>query len=109
MEISNWSENDQNSQVEATLKAWREHGPRLVILDDLNDLGSVRDMLGKLKDGGDIRVLITSRNPNWSPDLAGKSLELDVLKKEESIDFLRQLLTNESKWSDPSVPIIVRH
>jgi tetratricopeptide (TPR) repeat protein len=108
MELSNWRENDQNFQVEATLSAWRELGPRLIVLDDLNDLGSIRDMLGKLKDGGDIRVLITSRNPNWPPDLIEASLELDVLNDEDSLGFLRQLLSNESKWSDDALTVLAK-
>ena len=56
----------------------------LLVYDNAEDIGEVRDLLPS--SGG--HVLITSRNGDWAA--LGNSLKVDVFKREESISHLRR-------------------
>jgi tetratricopeptide (TPR) repeat protein len=87
MELPNWPEK-LPEQMQITLKAWQENGPRLIVLDYAEDLNLVKDWLPKLLPA---KVLITSRNENWPGNLGLKVLRLDVLSRSQSIALMHEL------------------
>jgi tetratricopeptide (TPR) repeat protein len=78
-------------QVARTLEAWRRGGPRLVVLDNLEEVDPAREWLGRLSGGG-ARVLVTARRQDWPRDLGLDPLRLEVFSEEESREFLREYL-----------------
>jgi len=83
---------EQTEQVAATLAAWRDGGPRLVVLDNLEDVAAAREWLRRLRQESGARVLLTARRGDWPRDLGLAPLRLDVFSAEESLAFLRQYL-----------------
>jgi len=82
-----------------TLKAWRElGGPRLVILDNLEDVDKAQDLITLLKDSGDVRLLITARWQAWPVSLVPHQHKLETFTKTESRNFLRQYLIDARKY-----------
>jgi tetratricopeptide (TPR) repeat protein len=84
-------------QVGVTLAAWQRGGPRLLILDNLEDVATARAWLGRLS-GGPLRVLLTARLADWPGDLGLATLRLDIFSPEES----RALLEKTSEVSETS-------
>jgi tetratricopeptide (TPR) repeat protein len=84
-------------QVGVTLAAWQRGGPRLLILDNLEDVATARAWLGRLS-GGPLRVLLTARLADWPGDLGLAALRLDTFSPEES----RALLEKTSEVSETS-------
>jgi tetratricopeptide (TPR) repeat protein len=74
-------------QLAWTLAAWQGNGSRLIILDNLEDVGAARAWLGRLC-GGPLRVLLTARRTDWPGDMALRRLRLDTFTPEESRAFL---------------------
>jgi len=85
---------EQPEQVARTLDAWRRGGPRLVVLDNLEEVEPAREWLGRLSGGG-ARVLVTARRQDWPRDLGLDPLRLEVFSEEESLAFLREYLGEE--------------
>ena len=77
----------QSAQVAWTLAAWQRGGPRLIVLDNMEDMKAYREWLGKMS-GGPLRLLLTTRQQDWPRDLGLKRLGLDVFTPEESRSFL---------------------
>ncbi len=98
MRLANFPENDQPAQVTLTLQAWMTNGPRLVILDNFEDLAAANDILPRLRHSN-IRVLVTSRRSDWLPTLGLHSIPLNLFTPAESLDFLQHAL-NKRKDSD---------
>ncbi|WP_018639255.1 FxSxx-COOH system tetratricopeptide repeat protein [Parafrankia elaeagni] len=67
------------------LRVGRPHRRWLLVFDGADDPLTVR---GFLPAGGDGRVLVTSRNAGWAE--AAHSLEVDVFRREESLDLLHR-------------------
>ena len=88
-----WPEK-QPGQVARTLDAWCRGGPRLVVLDNLEDVESAREWLGRLS-GGAVRAVVTARRRNWPRDLGLAPLPLKVFDEKESRAFLREYLSEE--------------
>ncbi|NLF12379.1 MAG: tetratricopeptide repeat protein, partial [Anaerolineaceae bacterium] len=86
---------EQPEQVAATLAAWRDGGPRLVVLDNLEDMGAAREWLLRLRQESGARVLLTARRGDWPPDLGLSLLPLAVFSAGESLAFLRRYLPAE--------------
>ncbi|NLF11525.1 MAG: hypothetical protein GX597_07035, partial [Anaerolineaceae bacterium] len=86
---------EQPEQVAATLAAWRDGGPRLVVLDNLEDVGAAREWLRRLRQESGARLLLTARRGDWPPDLGLAPLPLEVFSAEESLAFLRRYLPAE--------------
>jgi tetratricopeptide (TPR) repeat protein len=84
-------------QVGATLAAWQRGGPRLLILDNLEDVATARAWLGRLS-GGPLRVLLTARLADWPGDLGLAALRLETFSPPES----RALLEKTSEVSETS-------
>jgi tetratricopeptide (TPR) repeat protein len=93
MALPNWPA-EQPDQIALTLALWRQGGARLVVLDNLEDIATAREWLGRLS-GGQVRVLLTARRGRWPRDLGLSVLRLDVFTPQESRAFLRQHLDKE--------------
>jgi len=93
MALPYWPD-EQPEQIARTLKEWELEGPRLVILDNLEDVEAARHWLARLS-GGSIRVLLTARRADWPADMGVSPLSLDLFTSEESGTFLRRYLPAE--------------
>ncbi len=91
MGLPNWP-GQQPEQAAYTLKTWSKAGPRLVILDNLEDVPTAHEWLGRLGSGGTVCLLLTTQRPDLPRDLGLTALPLEVFKPEESLDFLRSYL-----------------
>ena len=67
MALPNWPE-ALPDQVAYTLRAWGDGLPRLLLLDNLEDVPAAREWLGRLG-AGRMRILLTARRANWPPDM----------------------------------------
>jgi tetratricopeptide (TPR) repeat protein len=74
-------------QLAWTLAAWQRGKARLIILDNLEDVGAARAWLGRLC-GGPLRVLLTARRTDWPGDMDLRRLRLETFTPEESRAFL---------------------
>jgi len=90
MGLPDWPEK-QPEQVARTLGEWQRGGPRLVVLDNLEQVGAAREWLARLS-GGAVRVLVTARRTDWPGFLGLRPLRLESFTPEESRAFLRQHL-----------------
>ena len=90
MTLRPWPDSLEKQVVE-TLTAWKQSGPRLVILDNLERIGDARQWLPELQNSN-IRLIVTSRQSDWPNDLYLQSLSLAVLTPDESRVFLRKYL-----------------
>jgi tetratricopeptide (TPR) repeat protein len=86
---------EQPEQVALTLRRWRQGGPRLVILDNLEDVEAAREWLKRLG-GGAARLLVTARRSDWPGYLGLAALPLELFTPGESRDFLRRYLPRVS-------------
>jgi hypothetical protein len=80
---------EANTAVPAVLEALRTGQPYknwLLIFDNAEDPKVVRDFFPA--GGGNGRILVTSRNPQWAN--AARSLEVNVFTREESKELLRR-------------------
>jgi len=100
MALPGWPQ-EQPEQVARTLEEWRRGGPRLVVLDNLEDVEAARKWLARLI-GGPVRVLVTARLGDWPGDLGLELLRLDVFERGESLAFLRRYLP-EARATDAEV------
>ena len=91
MGLPNWPDK-QPEQVARTLNAWAETGPRLVVLDNLEEPRAAAEWLARLAGGAAARILITARRSSWPRDLGLVPLRLEVFSPEESLAFLRRYL-----------------
>jgi len=87
MGIQPWPIN-QPMQVEATLRAWDYSKPRLVVLDNLEDLEQLQIWLPRL---GSVHIVATSLCENWPKDLGLVIHPLDNLLRADSLALLRKL------------------
>jgi hypothetical protein len=98
MALPDWPD-EQTKQVETTLYAWSQSGPRLVIFDNLEDIDTVRKWLPRLACGS-IRMMITARRAEWPADLGLDVMPLGTFTPAQSQVFLRQYLREENRASD---------
>jgi tetratricopeptide (TPR) repeat protein len=94
MGLPDWPD-EQPEQVAYTLKTWSEGGPRLVVLDNLEEAPAAGEWLGRLGGLGTVRVLVTARRSNWPRELGLAPLRLAVFDPEESLALLRKYLPGE--------------
>ena len=88
MELPGWHDSI-SQQVEFTLKAWRECGCQLIVLDNA-ELEVIDDWLQKLYPA---RLLITSLRTKWPADLKLHVTKLKVFERKQSRELLRKLAT----------------
>ena len=87
MGLNPWPQ-ETAEQVEHTLAAWQGRGPRLVVLDNLEDEKLLNAWLPRL---GGLRILLTSRRAEWPSSLGLRGHPLGVLPRAESLLLLRRL------------------
>ncbi|MBN1813057.1 MAG: tetratricopeptide repeat protein [Anaerolineae bacterium] len=80
---------DLPAQVRRTLAAWGEGGPRLVVLDHLEDVEAAREWWPRLTVAG-MRLLVTARHSEWPRHFGLAQLRLRVFTRQDSVAFLRQ-------------------
>jgi len=90
MNLPDWPEK-QPEQIARTLGEWQRGGPRLVVLDNVEEVDTAREWLARLG-GGAVRALVTARRTEWPGDLGLRPLRLESFTPEESQLFLRQHL-----------------
>ena len=88
----NWPE-DQPSQVALTLNTWKSDGPRLLVLDNFEDVDKINNILPRLRHSS-LRLLITSRRTNWPRTSGLSTFQLELFAPEESLAFLKNSLEN---------------
>jgi tetratricopeptide (TPR) repeat protein len=96
MELPRWPGKIRD-QLSLTLKALQEGRPRLVVLDNVENSAMLQDWMPQLPN---CRLLLTSRQSEWPPDLGLSVWPLDVLSRTESEELLRRLATRLRKVSD---------
>jgi len=79
------------AQVATTLNTWQTDGPRLIILDNFEEVGLANDVLAQFQHHN-LRILLTSRRSDWPSNLGLQSVGLKVFTKPESLKFLKELL-----------------
>ncbi|MCC6569348.1 MAG: tetratricopeptide repeat protein, partial [Anaerolineales bacterium] len=97
MGLQPWS-SETDQQAALTVSAWKQSGPRLVILDNLEDMDAAAEWLARLRHTN-IRILITTRQKDWSPSFGLHEISLHVFTLTESLAFLRRAL-DETRASD---------
>jgi tetratricopeptide (TPR) repeat protein len=90
---------DQNEVVRSTMKAWIEDGPRLLILDNFEDMSQIRDVLARF-DYPSLRLLITSRRKDFPKDTGIQVHELNVFSETDSLRFLKKILEQPATAKD---------
>ena len=93
MRLKPWPE-AQEDQVLATMAAWKDSSPRLVVLDNLEDLQVLQKWRPRL---GDVKILLTSRIGRWPPGLGVQARQLGALQREESRALLVKLAPHLEK------------
>jgi tetratricopeptide (TPR) repeat protein len=106
MGLPNWPPT-QPEQVSATLRAWCENHPRLLILDNFEDLAFANPVLARLRHSG-LRLLLTSRHRDWPPALGLTRLALEEFSPDESLAFLRNYLP-EQRAEDAALQKLAEH
>ena len=87
MGLDNWPD-DQPSQVALTEFTWKSHGPRLLILDNFEDVANANNILPRFRHSS-IRILVTSRRSDWLPTTGLNPILLELFSPTESLDFLK--------------------
>ncbi len=85
-------------QVAAVVRAWQGPAARLVVLDNLEEIGLARAWLAQL--GGGTRVLATARREVWPADLGLAQAVLGALPRGESAALLRGLAPRLAQAAD---------
>jgi tetratricopeptide (TPR) repeat protein len=86
-----YSYNDQNEQVAATLQSWVTDGPRLIILDNFEDVTHCNDVLSRFQHPS-LRLLVTSRRKDFPRSSGLHPRGLGPFSDEESVLFLEKTL-----------------
>ncbi len=81
-------------QVTATLSEWQRNHPRLLILDNFEDLAAANRVLARLRHSG-LRLLLTSRHRDWPAALGLVLLALEEFSPDESLAFLRNYISEQ--------------
>lgn len=87
------------SQVTYTLQIWRADGPRLLILDNFEEVGLAHDVLANFQHPN-LRILLTSRRGDWPPNLGLQSIRLKMFTKVESLKFLGEYTSKRNDTPD---------
>ncbi len=77
--------NPLDTRVKQVLSDWQDGIPRLLIFDNCED----PQLLMQWRPPKGTRVLVTSRQSNWDPELGIQILPLGPLERPESIDLLQ--------------------
>jgi tetratricopeptide (TPR) repeat protein len=81
-------------QVAETLRRWKSDGPRLVVLDNFEQIDQAHTVLTRLTHAN-LRILVTSRRSDWHSDIKLELLALNLFQPQEAVSFLRIRLGND--------------
>jgi tetratricopeptide (TPR) repeat protein len=98
MGFDNWPD-DQPSQVALTEREWKSQGPRLLILDNFEDVAHANNILPRFRHSS-IRILVTSRRSDWLPTTGLNPILLELFSPKESLDFLKRSLQKRKDSDD---------
>ena len=73
------------------MKAWTVDGPRLLILDNFEDVTQVNEVLARFQHPS-LRILVTSRRGDFPRSSGLRVQKLGVFSEDESADFLEKTL-----------------
>ncbi|NOT06324.1 MAG: tetratricopeptide repeat protein [Anaerolineales bacterium] len=90
MGLDYWPD-DQPSQVAMTEFTWKAQGPRLLILDNFEDVTNANNVLPRFRHSS-IHILVTSRRSDWLPTTGLNPILLELFSPAESLDFLKRSL-----------------
>ncbi|MGB7876029.1 MAG: hypothetical protein WBL25_16730 [Anaerolineales bacterium] len=86
--------NDQREQVANTLHIWQADGPRLLILDNFEDVTKTGTVLSHFQHPT-MRLLITSRRKDFPRSAGLQTQQLDTFSEIESLIFLERTLERD--------------
>ena len=82
---------DQRELVAATLKTWVEDGPRLLILDNFEEVAQANDVFVQFQHPS-LRLLVTSRRKDFPGSTGLRVQQLGLFSEAESLQFLGKAL-----------------
>jgi tetratricopeptide (TPR) repeat protein len=85
---------NQPELIASTLKTWIEDGPRLLILDNFENVREANDVLARFQHSS-LRILITSRRKDFPKTSGLQVQELGLFSEAESLDFLKKALNSD--------------
>lgn len=85
---------DQRELIASTLKSWIEDGPRLLILDNFEEVAQANDVLVRFQHPS-LRLLVTSRRKDFPKSAGLRVQQLGLFSEAESLDFLDKTLDQE--------------
>ena len=85
-----FASDDPHQRALQTLAAWKADPPRLVILDNFEDIEEATELLASLSHHG-LCLLLTSRQHGWK-ELGIPEVGVKTFSEAESLDFLRRRL-----------------
>ncbi len=88
MGLRHWPEK-LSEQVAFTLNIWKEKGPRLLILDNFENLEKAPEVIARLQHSN-LRILVTSRHSDWPGNIGVKVYPLDIFSQKESVELLKK-------------------
>jgi hypothetical protein len=104
MNLLGWPEKLAD-QLSLTLKALQEGESHLVVLDNIENSSVLQDWMPKLPK---CRLLLTSQQSEWPPDIGLRIRPLEVLPRPQSIELLRRLALRLISISDKELDGIAK-
>ncbi len=95
MALQPWPDK-QPEQVALTLHEWQTNGPRLLILDNFEEVTKANEVLACFQHPS-LRLLVTSRRSDFPKSTGLQIQKLDTFTKQESLDFIAKTLPSPSK------------
>ncbi|MGQ9711027.1 MAG: hypothetical protein ACUVXE_11240, partial [Anaerolineae bacterium] len=92
---------DLSDYARRVVETWKRDGPRLLLLDNFEQVEVAARVLGDLQlQHSSLRLLVTSRRADWPPTLPLAALPLETFSPAESRAFLRRFLPPERATDD---------
>jgi tetratricopeptide (TPR) repeat protein len=86
-----YNQKDQRELIASTMKTWAEDGPRLLILDNFEDIEHTNRVLARFQYPS-LRLLVTSRRRDFPKSSGLQVQKLGVFSEKESAAFLENIL-----------------
>lgn len=78
-----------DNQVRSVMSAWESSMPRLLVFDNCEDEGLLREWMPA---AGGSRVLVASQKSNWSPSSGLTTVRVDIFERSVSLQLLHEHL-----------------
>lgn len=97
---------DQTQLSVITLQKWMEDGPRLLILDNFEDVDEANEIINRFQHPS-LRLLITSRRRDWPrTDVDIQQHELKLFSDFQSLSFMKKTLKKD--YSDREIKLLAQ-